>query len=82
MGEGSNVCEGTGGEEAGESCGSTTEKDGESKGIGRNSYSSVRRLRRSRLDDTSPHVVSEYVHHELRPCFWGDSQSLCGTPGQ
>jgi len=40
MGEGTDVCEGTGGEAAGESCGSTQEKDGaeerdgESEGVG------------------------------------------------
>src|SRR5262249_39416404 len=82
VGEISDVSQGTGGEEAGESCDSTTEKDGESEGIGRRSYSSVRRLRRSRLDDTSPHVVSECVHHKLCPCFRSDRKSLCGTPGQ
>ena len=36
----------------------------------------------SRLDNTPPHEVSERVHHELRPCFWGDRKSLHGTPGQ
>jgi len=33
MGEGSDVCEGAGGEEAGESCGSTKEKDGKSESL-------------------------------------------------
>jgi hypothetical protein len=33
MGEGSDVCEGAGGEEAGESCGRTKEKDGEGESV-------------------------------------------------
>ena len=86
VGEGSDVSTGAGevtrGEETEATFSSTKEKDGESESVGRASSLAVRRLRRSRFDDAFPHEVSQRVHHELRPYFRGDRQSLRGTPGQ